>query len=231
VKNLKVALAGIGKLGSAMMVHWKKLNIKIGVYHPSRTKAEQFIQRFPNCYLLTEQDLREVDILILALPAGKVIPFMEKMLAEGNSSSVSFINMATALPTKEIKGNFPSYKVYGLKYMGHSRDLLEHGNGLFTTEDHLPDSVMELCKPLGQIIKDREDRLVEINKLATYYAVRTAVEIENDFTKKGYPPAYIKRALTSLAPEVIRSYSEGNLGHFAQEIVREIKESSEKDAD
>nr|WP_285289087.1 NAD(P)-binding domain-containing protein [Bacillus sp. ISL-47] len=224
-------MAGIGKLGAAMMAHWNEENIQIGIYHPSRTKAEQFIRRFPNGYLLNEQDLREVDILILALPAGKVIPFMENIAAEALSSSVIFINMATALPTKVVCKRFPSYNVYGIKYMGHSRDLLEHGNGLFITEEHLPEQVMELYKPLGKINKDGEDRLVEINKLATYYAVKTAVEIEKDFTNKGYPSAYIKRALTSLAPEVIRSYSEGNLGHFAQEIVREIKESSEKDAD
>ncbi|MBT2679295.1 hypothetical protein J7E38_09795 [Bacillus sp. ISL-35] len=228
MKNLKVGLAGIGKLGSAMMAHWNAENIQIGVYHPSRTKADQFIQRFPNGYLLTEQDLRELDILILALPAGKMMPFMDSITIDGLSSSVIFINMATALPTKIVYERFPDYNVYGIKYMGHSRDLLEKGNGLFITETNLPDQVRELYEPLGKIIKDQEERLVEINKLATYYAVKTAVEIEKEFSKKGYPPAYLKRALTSLAPEVIRSYSEGNLGHFGQEIVREIRE---KDAD
>ncbi len=231
MENKKVGLAGIGKLGTAMMAHWNRSNMPIGIYHPNRIKAKQFIQGFSNCSLLTEQELKGMDIIIFALPAGRVIPFMENIWKEGDSSSASFINMATALPTAKIREKFPVYNLYGIKYMGHSRDLYEHGNGLFITEDHLPDPILNLFKPLGQIINEKEEKLVEINKLATYFAVKTAVEIENDFSKKGYPPAYIKRALTSLAPEVIRSYSEGNLGHFAQEIVKEIQETNKKDAD
>ncbi|GLB60517.1 NAD(P)-binding domain-containing protein [Cytobacillus sp. NCCP-133] len=230
MKNLKIGLAGIGKLGTAMMAHWQKANIEIGVYHPNRMKAQQFIQRFPNGHLLAELELRDLDILLLAVPAGKVIPFIESMAAI-DDSSISFINMATSLPTREISEKFPAYSVYGVKYMGHSRDLLEHGNGLFITGNQLPNEVMALFNPLGKIEIDREERLVGVNKLATYYAVKIAVEIENEFTKQGYPPSYIKRVLTSLAPEVIRSYSQGNLGHFAQEIVKEIREEIEIDAD
>jgi hypothetical protein len=133
--------------------------------------------------------------------------------------------MATALPTKKIRERFPSCKVFGLKYMGHSRDLMENGKGLFVTEYHLPASIHDLFRPVGEIIIDREETVLEVNKLATYFAVKTAVEIESEFAGKGYHPAYIKRGLTSLAPEVIRSYSEGTLGHFAKEIVKEIHES------
>ena len=170
-----------------------------------------------------------MDVILLALPAGKVISFIESMFPV--ESSIDFINMATALSTNSIRGRFPSCKVYGLKYMGHSRDLMENGNGLFISEDQLPDPIVDLFKPLGEIVKDSEDRLSEINKLATFFAVKTAVEIEDDFIRKNYPPAYIKRALASLAPEVIRSYSEGTLGHFAQEIVNEIQKSTKKAAD
>ncbi|KON88747.1 hypothetical protein AF332_19375 [Sporosarcina globispora] len=226
---MKIGLAGIGKLGTAMMTHWHNSNISIGFYHPDRSKAEQFAEKFPNGRPVTEVELIQMEMILLALPAGNVISFMESMFPE--QCSIVFINMATALPTKRITERFPSCKVYGLKYMGHSRDLMEHGNGLFISEDHLPDPIADLFKPLGEIVKDSEERLVEINKLATFFAVKAAVEIENDFTGKGYPPAYIKRALTSLAPEVIRSYSEGTLGHFAQEIAEEIQESNKKAAD
>ncbi|MCS0789303.1 NAD(P)-binding domain-containing protein [Cytobacillus firmus] len=226
---MKIGLAGIGKLGTAMMTHWHKSNLPIGIYHPNRSKAEQFAEKFPNGRPLTDDELKQMDMILLALPAGKVLSFMESMFPV--ESSVAFINMATALPTKSILERFPSCKVYGLKYMGHSRDLMENGNGLFISEDQLPGPILDLIKPLGEIVKDSEGRLVEVNKLATFFAIKTAVEIENEFISKDYPPAYIKRALASLAPEVIRSYSEGTLGHFAQEIVKEIKESTKKAAD
>lgn len=226
---MKIGLAGIGKLGSAMMTHWNKSNLPIGIFHPDSSKAEQFAERYPNAHPLTDNEMRHMDMILLALPAGKVISFMDSIIPE--NSSIVFINMATALPTKKIKERFPSCKVCGLKYMGHSRDLMENGKGLFITEDQLPAPIQDLFRPVGEIIKDSEERVAEINKLATYYAVKTAVEIENELTGKGYDPAYIKRGLTSLAPEVIRSYSEGTLGHFAKEIVKEIQESNKKAAD
>ncbi|EWG10336.1 NAD(P)-binding domain-containing protein [Cytobacillus firmus] len=226
---MKIGLAGIGKLGAALMTHWYKSNLSIGIFHPDRSKAEQFAEKFPNAHPLTDNEMRQMDIILLALPAGKVISFMDSIIQE--NSSIAFINMATALPTKKIKERFPFCKVFGLKYMGHSRDLMENGKGLFITEDHLPAQIQDLFRPMGEIIRDSEERVAEVNKLATYFAVTTAVEIENEMTGKGYHPAYIKRALASLAPEVIRAYSEGTLGHFAKEIVKEIQESNKKAAD
>ncbi|MCQ6279415.1 hypothetical protein [Bacillus sp. EB600] len=51
-----------------------------------------------------------------------------------------------------------------------------------------------------------------------------AIEIETEFAKRGFSAEYVKRALTSIAPEVIRSYNEGSLGNFAKEIVKEIQD-------
>jgi hypothetical protein len=131
--------------------------------------------------------------------------------------------MATTLNTNEIVTKFPSLNVYGVKYMGHWRDLMEHGNGLFITESTLPRRIEELFQYLGKVKTDNENCLTEVNKLATYYAVKTAIDIETEFVKRGFSPEYVKRALTSLAPEVIRAYSEGSLGHFAKEVVKEIQ--------
>jgi hypothetical protein len=223
MKELKIGLVGIGKLGTAMMTHWEEKYLKIGVYHPEKTKAQHFVEKFPNSYCLTNGELKQLDILILALPAGVVIPFITTLVTIQKLPYPLFINMATALHTAEIKAEFPFINVIGVKYMGHSRDLMEHGNGLFITEDAIPEQIEELYRYLGEIKIDNERSLMDVNKLATYLAIKTAFEIENEFTKRGYPSEYVKRALTSLAPEVIRGYCEGNLGHFAQEIIKEIK--------
>ncbi|MGJ7922172.1 NAD(P)-binding domain-containing protein [Neobacillus sp. LXY-4] len=221
--QLKVGLVGIGKLGTAMMKHWIKTNIKIGIYHPNVEKAQCFAEKFPNSYCLTESALRQLDVLILALPAVSVIPFVSSIYEPNSPSHPLLINMATALDTKKIKGKFPALTVFGVKYMGHSKDLMEQGNGLFITEAPLPKDIEELYRELGEIKIDTEQALSEVNKLATYLAIKAAIDIEREFAKRGFPPEYVKRALTSLAPEVIRGYCEGNLGHFAQEIVKEIK--------
>jgi pyrroline-5-carboxylate reductase len=225
VKQLNVGLVGLGKLGSALMTHWDKNKIKIGIYHPSKTKIQHFVEQYPNSFCLTENALNEVDVLILALPAKTVIPFLDNLLKSPLESPTPslIINMATALETKEIKAKYPELNVIGLKYMGHSRDLMEHGNGLFITEQTLPKEIEELFQYLGRIKIDTENCLTEVNKLATYLAIKAAIDIEREFAKRGLPHQYVNRALTSLAPEVIRGYCEGSLGHFAQEIVKEIK--------
>lgn len=222
MKQYKVGLVGIGKLGTAMMNHWNKNNLSIGIYHPSRTKAEHFLKSFQNGYTLTKKEFAELDVLILALPAKEVLSFISNLIAEDNTFPF-IVNMATALNTKEIKNKFPSLHVFGVKYMGHGKDLLENGNGLFITESSLPKQIEELFHHLGQVKIDREDCLIQVNRLATYYAIKTAINIENEFTQKGLSPEYMERALRSIAPEVIRSYSEGSLGHFAKEIEKEIQ--------
>ncbi|MET3696702.1 6-phosphogluconate dehydrogenase-like protein [Bacillus oleivorans] len=223
MKQHGVGLVGLGKLGTAMMTHWNKNHIKIGIYHPSKAKVQDFVEQFPNSYSLTENELRYLDILLLALPAPNVIPFISQTYTKENPPSTKIINMATALDTKEIKSKFPSLNVLGVKYMGHARDLMEHGNGLFITEYTLPEQIEDLFQFLGEIKNDHESCLTEVNKLATYLAVQAAINIESEFAKKGYSPEYVNRALTSIAPEVIRGYCEGSLGHFAKEIVKEIK--------
>ncbi len=228
----KVGLVGIGKLGTAMMTHWNKNEIEIGAFHPEKTKAEKFFQQFQNGYLLAEDDLKKMDVLLLALPAMEVIPFITSLKIQSTSHhSPYLINMATALHTNVITNGFPSLKVLGVKYMGHWKDLLEHGNGLFITETSLPKQIEELFLFLGKVKIDSEDCLTQVNKLATYLAAKLAIEIETEFAKRGFSPEYVKRALTSIAPEVIRSYNEGSLGHFAKEIVKQIQDKQELEGD
>lgn len=224
MKPKRVGLVGIGKLGTALITHWDKKGITIGVYHPMKSKAEQFVQNFQHGYILMESELTELDVLILALPATEVIPFISSLKIQSNlQQTPEIINMATNLPTREISSKFPSLNVYGVKYMGHGRDLLEHGNGLFITEAALSKKSEELFRILGKVIIDSENCLTEVNKLATYFALKTAIDLETEFTKRRLSPEYLKRALISLAPEVIRSYSNGTLGHFAKEIIEEIQ--------
>jgi pyrroline-5-carboxylate reductase len=224
--NDKIGLVGLGKLGTAMMSHWNKNDIKIGVFHRDPTKAREFVNQFQKGYLLAASELKDLDLLILALPATEIIPFITSLKIQGNSDhSPYFINMATTLHTNEISKAFPNLNVIGIKYMGHARDLLEHGNGLFISENTLPKIIEELFSNLGNVKQESENCLAEVNKLATFYAVKTAAEIENEFARRGYPLEYVKRALTSISPEVIRSYSEGSLGHFAKEIAKKIQQN------
>jgi NAD binding domain of 6-phosphogluconate dehydrogenase len=228
----RIGLAGIGKLGKAVMTHWNRKKIAIGVYHPAKKKSEHFVKKYENSYMLDEDTLHELDVLILALPATEILSFISNLkLPRNTQQTIHIINMATNLSTKEITDKYPDLNIHGVKFMGHWKDLLEHGNGLFISESALPPNIEKLYRELGEVTIDSENCLTEVNKLATYFALKTAINIESEFANRGLSPVYLKRALTSLAPEVIRSFSEGSLGHFAKEIVEEIKAEKASDGD
>ncbi|WP_286138481.1 NAD(P)-binding domain-containing protein [Bacillus sp. AFS055030] len=223
-KQNRIGLVGIGKLGNALMKHWCDQQIPIGVYHPNQSKAEHFIARYSNGYLIKKEEINELSVCILALPSDSVVPFISKLVSpQFPLENTYLINMATALNTNELCSKFPDLSIAGMKYMGHSNDLYEHGDGLFITEHSLPDGILALFRVLGEVKRDSEEIVMTVNKTATYQAVKAAIELEEEFAKKNLPVEYKNRALTSLFPEVVRSYSKGNLGHFAIEIVNEIK--------
>ncbi|WP_257352174.1 NAD(P)-binding domain-containing protein [Pseudalkalibacillus decolorationis] len=224
MKQTRIGLVGIGKLGSAMMKHWCDLEIPVGIYHPDNSKAKQFTARFTNGYMINKEEINKLSAFILALPADNVVPFISQCLSQRIPLKDTYlINMATTLNTKEISSEFSDLNIVGLKFMGHSNDLFEHANGLFITEQSIPDEILDLFRFLGKVKRDSEEIVIKVNKLATYQAVKAAIDLEKEFAKNNLPPEYKNRALTSLFPEVIRSYSKGSLGYFAREIEKEIK--------
>ncbi|KAA9026319.1 NAD(P)-binding domain-containing protein [Niallia endozanthoxylica] len=224
MQQTKVGLVGIGRLGTALVKQWNQNKKAIGVYHPDAAKLDQFSRSYENSYPITKSELDKLDVLILALSAKDIIPFISSLLAENISlKSTQIVNLATALFTADIRQQFPLLNIYGVKYMGHSRDLLENGDGLFITETNLPKQIEDYFECIGNIILDSEERLIEVNKLATYYGAKAAIELESAFREKGLSPDYAARALTSITSEVIRSYSNGTLGHFAKEVVKELQ--------
>lgn len=225
MSELKVGLAGIGKLGAALVKQWDMKKRAIGAYHSNSERARQFTEAYAYAYPLSKQELLRLDVLLLALPANNVARFLEEILeeAEGPVHTI-FINMATSLFTPQLTHKFPDVRIAGVKFMGHSQDLWERGAGLFITEAALPRQLKEMFREIGEIKVDKEEVLQDVNKLASYYAVKAAFEIESALEEKGLPSEYKERALASLAPEMIRSYSQGKVGHFGQQVIQELKE-------
>ncbi|MBM7552105.1 hypothetical protein [Thalassobacillus pellis] len=220
--NIKVGLAGIGKLGSAMIKLWEKTNTPIGIYHPSRERITTFIDSHPNCFPI---EIKECDYLFLAIPANCIYPFMTEILSyQEIPYDTIFINMATSLNTDELKKAYPDLNIQGLKFMGHAADLRTNGNGLFLSEEEFTKDFMKFFNPIGKIEKGSEGMVTHVNKLATYQAVKASIELEKAFKEQKLPDRYKERALSSLFPEVVKAYSKGQLGHFAEDILKELKD-------
>ncbi|WP_181833137.1 NAD(P)-binding domain-containing protein [Bacillus taeanensis] len=217
----KWGIIGIGKLGTALAAQVQSQ--KIGVYHPNYEKAESFTKNYPHTYALRKSELEKIDYLILSLPAQQISLFLKE--TNHLLKSTVLINMATSLKTNDLHLQFPNLTIISMKFIGHSNALRLYGNGLFVTaKQKAAHHVLRFFEEIGTVLDADESLVFEVNKTATTYAVEAAVEIEKNLQKQGYEDVLITTALQSMVPEVIRSYVQGTLGHFAQNIVKEIKQ-------
>lgn len=231
-------VAGIGKLGRALLSQFEKQGIQVGIFHPDINKANDCLQEYPLHRIVKMEALENVDFLILALPAKQIIPFVENL--EFHQISLQkpvFINMATAAHTSDLKGEYPDITWVGMKYVGQADDLRKNGQGLFVTEESSgePDSrlvsISRMFSEIGRVITDREATVEKVNRIATYHAIKAAKEIEQELRSGGYQSDYEKRVLLSLVPEVVRSYAHGTLGHFGQAIAAQFDQEGENQKD
>jgi hypothetical protein len=182
------------------------------------------------------EELGRADFLILALPAKEILPFIQRL--ESNNISLQkpvLINMATAAYTSDLRQKYPYLKWAGMKFVGQADDLRKNGDGLFVIEESIPAnhsaylSVSQMYSQIGRVITDSEATVEKVNRIATFYAIKAAKEIEKEIRNGEYQSDYEKRVLLSLVPEVVRSYAQGTLGHFAQSIAAKLdKENQDK---
>lgn len=222
-------IVGIGNLGGAILSRLGSRHQFIHFYHPDERKAEAIAQAYPGHVKVGPEELANFDFLILSLPADRMAPFV-KGLVESNLSlgNVTLINMATSLRTEELIRQFPQVKWLGMKFMGHSADLRSRGNGLFVTEPYEThtqeqEQAIRFFEALGQVIFDKEAVVEEVNRLATGAGVKAAMELERAVREGGYRQEYVGRALLSIAPEVMRAYGNGTMGHFARRIAEQLE--------
>ncbi|WP_419877635.1 NAD(P)-binding domain-containing protein [Brevibacillus centrosporus] len=230
----KWGIVGIGTLGGAILKQLSNGKPNIGFYHPNAEKAAGIAQANPGHQSLTVEELDSFDFLILALPADRLVPFVQSLLDSGLSlTRVTLINMATVVKTAELNRQFPQLRFLGMKFMGHAVDLRERGNGLFITEPNerfasVQERAIRFFEHVGQVIVDKEDVVEEVNSLATRIAVKAAFELEHAIREGGYRQEYASRALVSVAPEVMRAYASGTMGHFARKIVEQLMEEQQE---
>ncbi|MFT9848222.1 NAD(P)-binding domain-containing protein [Aneurinibacillus sp. REN35] len=229
------AIVGIGRLGQALLTRFQETNFSLGIYHPDIQKSEACAQAYSHHNILSKGQLVRTDIIILALPAQQIEPFIDELLPHlTETPSPLFINMATTASTAHLRQHYPSLAWASMKFMGQADVLRENGNGLFVTEEITPSddirniTVLHTFSLIGHVTSDQESTVEEVNRMATYYAIKAAKELEIAMRERGFAELYQKRALTSLIPGVIRSYAENTLGHFGKSVARQFDNSQSK---
>src|SRR5699024_6471112 len=153
-------------------------------------------------------------MVLLALPAEKISPFLKKAQGEvfSNNMKPTFVNLSSLVDTKELQNEFLDFQIYGVKMIGHADYLYKYGNGVFLTETSLDtedfQEIRFLFEKIGRLFKDNEDVVKEVNGLAIKNIIQACVNFIEE--TKEYPSDYRKKAMDTIFPNTMRLYREGN---------------------
>lgn len=224
-------IAGIGHLGEALTKQLEGVGVNIHAFHPHLQKRTKFASKFENVKAVDFSDLFKQPIVLLALPADEIKPFLRDAQKEVLPTNVSpvFVSLSTLIDTKELKNEFSNFQIYGVKMIGHANFLYEYGDGIFLTETQLDtkgfEEVRFLFEKIGELFEDNEDIVREINGLA----VRRIIEACMNFEKEtnNYPNKYSKKAMDTIFPNTMRLYRDGSFDGHMQSVMDEIKLTNE----
>lgn len=222
-------IAGIGKLGGALMLRCEVNGIPLKVYHPDTAKARSQLTEMTKMTAVDADQLAETDYVLLALPAGKTGEVVDALLTvtkRGKSLPV-LINLSTNDKTADLREQFPDFRWMGIKLAGHAKALKEEGKGLFVAEEwEANPEAARLFREIGEIAEGTEEDVAHFNRQVTEAAIAAAVKLKEQLTKANYDRDWIRHALTCSFPQVVKAYEQDELGTFAKEVAKKISDES-----
>lgn len=219
-------IAGIGHLGKALTKQLEEVGVQVHVYHPNPQKRTKFASNFKEAKAVSFPELLNQPIVLLALPAEAIHPFLKNIKEEVSSRDTQpiFVNLSSLVNTKELQNNFPYLQLYGVKMVGHADYLYEYGEGVFLTETSLDtkefQEVRYIFEKIGKLFEDNEDVVKEVNGLAIKNIIQACVNFEEE--TKDYPSDYREKAMDTIFPNTMRLYREGSFDGFMLKVMDEM---------
>lgn len=134
------------------------------------------------------------------------------------------VNMAADLMTEELT---PESKVRlaAAKVIGHVREM-ELGSPGVVVLDRVEAAEAELLEALlegmGPVIRGDERTVRAANRAIIEVMARAEEELHRRLAEEGLAPELVPVAIESAAPGVLRAVAKGELGSFAQEVIRNM---------
>jgi pyrroline-5-carboxylate reductase len=217
-------IAGIGHLGEALAQQLEGIDVHVCAHHPNLQRRTEFSERFKKVKAVDFSELLKQPIVLLALPAEAIQPFLKNAKKEILSSKITkptFVNLSTLVDTKALQNEFSDFKIYGVKMVGHANYLYEHGDGVFVTETPLNtegfQKIRFLFENIGILFEDNEDVVRKVNGLAVRKIIEACVNFKKE--TENYPDEYSEKAMDTIFPNTMRLYREGSFDGFMLKII------------
>ena len=219
-------IAGIGHLGKALTQQFEEVDMQVHAYHPTPQRRTEFVNNFKKAQSVNFSELLNQPIVLLALPAEVIQPFLKEAQEEVSPNDIkpTFVNLSSLVNTEELQDEFSDLRIYGVKMVGHADYLYEYGNGVFLTETFLNNQEFQqirfIFEKIGRLFEDNENVVREVNGLAIKHIIQACVNFTEE--TKNYPNDYREKAMDTIFPNTMRLYREGSFDGFMLEIMDEM---------
>ncbi|MFC5712848.1 hypothetical protein ACFPU1_08650 [Thalassorhabdus alkalitolerans] len=220
-------LVGYGKLGRAVAV--SKNNDPVNVYNRTESKIKE--EQEANLIYCGPENFHLFSSVLLCLPPQAYESFFTKYGSYFKEGTIIY-HTATAMMQSEVQPLAQGLKVVPCKFAGHALQSIEdRSGGVFV----IPRGYREERKGLEdwlsssfKVIEGKEEDVLEANKASTEEAMRMIYSLQKRLEKSSLPDEAAKQIITQIPRGVIKSYLQGNHGHFAKKVLEELTSEGEE---
>ncbi len=221
-------IVGSGRLASMMLAIMRENN-ETFVYGRNEETVSTLLEQFPFAKKGSAQVFSNVKDVFLCLPPDAYGIFL-KDYQSSFDEDVTFYHMATALFEKGVQELVEDKRVIPLKLAGHAAVVKQERKGVFVIPKHAFHKKENIEKwfPTMEVVMASEEDVLLANQLGTESAITIVTELTKKLKQHGIPPAIAKQTINQTVKGVIIGYQNNDLGGFAKNVVKKLKEKGDR---
>ena len=226
---MRIGMIGAGRMGRILAARMA-LEHEVVMYDADVSGAKKVADALRLTAVASLAEMN-VDAVVLAVPDSAVESCIMKLRDVDKPWTV--FSVATNI-SREMLAAMAEEKVscLNVKIIGHAVEMSRGQNPVVVIDEGAIDIVREaqqIFASVGTVLVGNADQVKRINSVATEEALKAAVAIERELLLAGITdPEKLRGALSQVAPGVLRSYAEDDLGPFARGIVKALHDKTEK---
>lgn len=220
---ITVAVVGAGRMGSVVARQLPGETRKIIIdIDPSKARTLADVVGGTACTELTAA--AEADLVAVVLPTSAVNETVSRLLDIVKKGAV-ILNMATTARIDPVMARKNSeVLVADAKIIGHAASMARGGAGILVvkTDDPKVFHLIQQQCPGFSVVQGDADLVSAINTIGSTEGIKAAVGVRKQLRTMNIPEDWITVAIRTVCAGTMLSFTENDLGHFAQELVRKL---------
>lgn len=227
MEHYSILVYGAGRMGLALLNYFLKSE-KVYLYNRDPVKGKKAAEERGVPFLPLPQVLKEVDVILLALP-GEVVPQVIKEISSFINPNTVILDIATASKKEKVRPFLrDDISLVGVKFVSSYHELASNPVIIMDADDEKGRKVATyLFSQLGQLMEGEGGLVETINSIASRRAIEACLTIKRDLEEGGINhEKIVKSALSSVAAGTIKAFANKELGTFGLRCLERLKEDA-----